>query len=111
MGGHVGISFSHPEEAQVTEQLSIRAWRKNALLFQGKQQRLYGSQILWDCSSDSLHTNNSYLTICLTGHNPQMPTQLPCQTCTSLDIAIAAERIAVCSHGYGALRKNKLTRV
>ena len=68
MGAHVGISFSHPEEAQVTEQLSIRAWRKDALLFQGQQQRLYGSQILGHCSSDPLHTNTTIPTLCVPGH-------------------------------------------
>lgn len=63
MRAHIGISFSHPKEAQVAEQLSAGAWRKDALLFQRKQQRLNGSQVLWDCSSDPLHINTSILTI------------------------------------------------
>lgn len=111
MRAHIGISFSHPKEAQVAEQLSARAWRKDALLFQGKQQRLYGNQILWHCSSDPLHTNASFLTVCLTGHNSQLPTQLRCQTCYSLGSANAAEHIAVFSHDCGALRRSKVTRV
>ena len=97
MRAHIGISFSHPKEAQVAEQLSARAWRKDALLFQRMQQRLYGSQVLWDCSPDALHINTSILT--------------PTQTCYSLDNTIAAECIAVCSDDYGALKSNKMTCV
>lgn len=51
---YIGIPFSHPEKAQVAEQLSIRARCKDALLFKRQQQPLYGSQVLWDCSSNPL---------------------------------------------------------